>query len=105
MQEMLRLFIEAGGEAQDGRSLEYAQDVRSCFNLKERKQQKQINLLTKRELEVIKLIGEGASNEEIAKKLFISVSTVKSHILNLFGKLQVKSRSKAIVEAKKRGMF
>lgn len=105
MKEILRLFIKNGGDKQDGRSLEYAKYLLNFFKVSEAKNEKEDTLLTKRELEVVKLISEGASNEEIAKRLFISVSTVKSHILNLFGKLQVNSRSKAIVEAEKMGIL
>ena len=48
--------------------------------------------LTKRETDVLKLIAEGYSNEEIAEKMFISKNTVKSHIKNIYLKLDVKNR-------------
>ena len=51
--------------------------------------------LTKRELEVLKLVAEGMSNEEIGQKIFISGKTVKTHLTNIFDKLQVNNRLKA----------
>jgi ATP/maltotriose-dependent transcriptional regulator MalT len=56
--------------------------------------------LSKRELEILNLLAEGHSNQEIAAKLFISVSTVKTHIQNLFEKLDVKRRIQAIEKAR-----
>jgi len=55
--------------------------------------------LTPREFEVLKLIAEGASNQSIADQLVISGHTVKVHITNIYGKLQVKSRTQAIALA------
>jgi two-component system, NarL family, response regulator DegU len=51
--------------------------------------------LTKRELEILHLVAEGLSNDEIAKKIFISEKTVKTHLTNIFDKLQVHNRFKA----------
>ncbi|MBE5976755.1 MAG: response regulator transcription factor [Paenibacillaceae bacterium] len=83
----------------------YAKDILNFLDHTSKGADKGIPLLTKRELEVLKLISSGASNEEIAQLLYISISTVKSHILNLFTKLNVNSRSKAVVEAEKRGII
>lgn len=52
--------------------------------------------ITSREKEVLRLITEGLSNQEIADHLVISVSTVKRHAFNLYGKLGVKRRTQAI---------
>src|SRR6185503_17020586 len=57
--------------------------------------------LNKRELEVLNLMAGGHSNQEIAAKLFISLSTVKTHIQNLFQKLDVKRRTQAVEKAKR----
>ena len=57
--------------------------------------------LSKRELEILVLMGEGNSNQEIANRLFVSLSTVKTHIQNLFEKLEVKRRTQAIDKAKR----
>ena len=57
--------------------------------------------LSKRELEILNLIAQGHSNEEIAAKIFVSLSTVKKHNQNLFVKLDVKRRTQAIEKAKR----
>jgi NarL family two-component system response regulator LiaR len=57
--------------------------------------------LSKRELEILSLLAMGHSNQEIAAKLFISLSTVKTHIQHLFEKLDVKRRIQAVEKARK----
>jgi DNA-binding CsgD family transcriptional regulator len=57
--------------------------------------------LSKRELEVLQLMAEGLSNDEIAQRLFVSLSTIKTHSRNLFDKLEVSRRTQAIDKAKK----
>jgi len=54
-----------------------------------------IKALTKRELEILRLVAEGLTNEEIGKKIFISEKTVKTHLTNIFDKLKVNNRFKA----------
>lgn len=56
--------------------------------------------ISARELEVLVLMSKGASNQEIADKLFISLSTVKTHSSSLFSKLDVKRRTQAVQRAK-----
>jgi DNA-binding NarL/FixJ family response regulator len=51
--------------------------------------------LTKREMEILTLVAEGLTNDEIGKKVFISEKTVKTHLTNIFDKLQVNNRFKA----------
>ena len=57
--------------------------------------------ISKRELEVLQLMSEGLSNQEIAERLFISLSTVKTHSGKVFEKLDVKRRTQAIEKAKR----
>lgn len=57
--------------------------------------------LSKRELEILNLMAQGLSNDEIAAKLFVSLSTVKTHNQNLFVKLDVKRRTQAIEKARR----
>jgi len=54
-----------------------------------------IKILTRRELEILRLVAEGLTNEEIGKKIFISEKTVKTHLTNIFDKLKVNNRFKA----------
>lgn len=57
--------------------------------------------LSKREMEILNLLAEGNSNQEIASKLFVSISTVKTHNQHLFDKLDVKRRTQAVEKAKR----
>ncbi len=59
-----------------------------------------IEPVSNRELEVLRLIAEGLSNQEIAEELVISVHTVKRHAFNLYSKLGVKRRTQAIMLAR-----
>ncbi len=61
--------------------------------------------ISRREHEVLCLIAEGHSNQEIADRLFLSLNTVKSHSSNLFSKLDVKRRTQAIQRAKDLGLL
>jgi LuxR family maltose regulon positive regulatory protein len=61
--------------------------------------------LSQRELEVLRHLFEGMSNREIAERLFISTGTVKTHIHNIFGKLNVQSRTQAITRARELGLI
>jgi len=56
--------------------------------------------LTERERDVLRLLLEGASNREIARRLVLSVNTVKRHVYNLSGKLGVQSRMQAMIRAR-----
>ena len=56
--------------------------------------------LSERELEVLRLIAAGLSNREIAGRLVISLSTVKGHTANIFGKLGVKNRTQAVARGR-----
>ncbi len=61
--------------------------------------------LTDRELEVLTHLATGSSNKEIAKALFVSEATVKSHLVHIFTKLRVDSRARAIHVAAERGIL
>jgi LuxR family maltose regulon positive regulatory protein len=63
-----------------------------------------IEPLSEREREVLRLICAGKSNQEIADELFIALDTVKRHANNLYGKLSVKRRAQAILEARRLGL-
>ena len=61
--------------------------------------------LRARELEVLALVAEGQSNREIAEKLVVSVGTVPSHLNNIYSKLDVHSRTRAVAPARATGMM
>jgi LuxR family maltose regulon positive regulatory protein len=56
--------------------------------------------LTARETDVLRLIAAGLRNQEIADQLFISLPTVKRHVANAYGKLEVSHRTEAVARAK-----
>jgi LuxR family maltose regulon positive regulatory protein len=64
-----------------------------------------IEPLSERELEVLRLIAQGLSNREIARSLFVALSTVKGHNLRIFAKLQAKSRTEAVARARELGLL
>jgi DNA-binding NarL/FixJ family response regulator len=61
--------------------------------------------LTNRQREILALLGQGYSNNEIAEKLGVSVGTIKSHIHHIFDKLSAESRTKAVVKAQQLGLI
>jgi LuxR family maltose regulon positive regulatory protein len=61
--------------------------------------------LTRREQEVLRLLATGASNQDIAHTLVISLDTVKKHVSNLLGKLDATSRTQAIAQARTRSLL
>jgi len=61
--------------------------------------------LSERELEVLRLVVAGLSNPEIAEELVIAVSTVKSHINHIYGKLAVETRTRAVARARELGLL
>lgn len=61
--------------------------------------------LSAREIEVLRLVADGASNGEVARRLHISEATVKSHLVHVFSKLGVASRTAAVSEARALGVL
>lgn len=61
--------------------------------------------LTDRELDVLRLLDTGSSNREIAKELFVTEATVKTHLVHVFDKLGVDSRSRAVAVARETGIL
>ncbi|MCM3125299.1 MULTISPECIES: response regulator transcription factor [unclassified Mesobacillus] len=61
--------------------------------------------LTERELDVLKCIGEGMTNQQISEELFIGVKTVKTHVSNILGKLGLSDRTQAAVYANRNGLI
>jgi len=67
------------------------------------RKQEPSEVLTEREIEVLRLATRGLSNQEIADELYLSLRTVQTHISHIFNKLQVSSRTEAVVRALKEG--
>jgi DNA-binding NarL/FixJ family response regulator len=73
--------------------------------LTQRSREPERRTLSRRELEVLGLVARGATNREVAAKLFITEATVKTHLLHLFGKLGVKDRAAAVAAAYDTGLL
>ncbi|HEX9923126.1 MAG TPA: response regulator transcription factor [Anaerolineae bacterium] len=63
-----------------------------------------IEPLSERELEVLQWLACGTPNREIGRRLYIAESTVKRHVYNIFGKLNVRNRTQAALQARKLGL-
>jgi DNA-binding NarL/FixJ family response regulator len=81
------------------------QVIRQFTNLDRHERPAAVQQLTARELEVFRLITEGLSNAEIGRRLFISATTVKTHVTRLLQKLDLRDRAQAIVLAYRTGLF
>jgi DNA-binding NarL/FixJ family response regulator len=60
--------------------------------------------LTDREMDVLRLLAQGRTNQEIADTLYLSVGTVKNYVSAVIGKLQANDRTQAVIYALKRGL-
>jgi LuxR family transcriptional regulator, maltose regulon positive regulatory protein len=108
--EMERLLsaVAAGGRMPDyiGRLLAgFAVSKPQTDSLPARAAQPLIDPLSHRELEVLRLIADGLSNEEIAGRLYVALSTVKGHNRVIFDKLQVQRRTEAVARAREFGLL
>jgi len=112
-----RIFIDEGPklgkllekfvDVNHGGSQAYARKLLPFFRLHKiiETDNEMFEALSDREMEVLKLIAAGLSNKKIMEGLFISLSTVKTHIRNIFSKLNVHSRTEAIVKVKERELL
>lgn len=73
--------------------------VKEKINQKKHRKPELYDNLSKREMEVLKILAQGLSNQEIADQLFISLKTVKTHVSNIFNKLEVNDRTQATIYA------
>ena len=114
----LRIFVAEGAPMKDllsklgdGYPKKYAAKILAGFTQpnnihpSSRIPQPLIEPLSERELEVLRLIAQGLSNQEITEKLFVALSTVKGHNLRIFAKLQAKSRTEAVARARELGLL
>jgi len=117
----VRLFVDEGTPMVDllsaaaalGIRPVYASRLLAEFNAEQRKMpipdlvpaQHLVEPLSPRELEVLRLIGEGLSNQEIGARLFLALDTVKGHNRRIFEKLEVQRRTEAIARARELGLL
>ena len=89
--------------------LRAAPPILSCFpqrrNSKATADGDLIEPLSQREIEVLQLLAQGMRNKEIAAKLFISPETVKKHLNNIYGKLNISNRRQAVDKAETLGIL
>ena len=117
-----RVFLEAGSPvaalleqaASQGIYPDYAHKLLTNFGVSDLERidavaistsaQPLVEPLSPRELEVLKLVSSGYTNQEIADSLFVSLNTVKKHTSHIYGKLGVKNRTQAIAQARELGL-
>ena len=73
--------------------------------LMERMRGPAVEALSSREIDVLKLVARGANNKEIANQLYITQATVKSHLIRIYGKLDVSDRTAAVTKALELGIL
>jgi LuxR family maltose regulon positive regulatory protein len=117
LQKRLRVQRKEGLSSPQNASPEYVRKLLTAFRRSSgaralsteadplRSTQPLTDLLSKRELEVLRLIAAGKSNREIAGQLFVTVDTVKKHLTHIFRKLGVSSRIQAIAQARELGLI
>jgi LuxR family maltose regulon positive regulatory protein len=109
----VRIFLDEGAPMAELLRQAVAQDLHTSYALgllealgeAVTAPQPLIEPLSERELEVLRRVAAGYSNQEIAQELVIAVSTVKKHINNIYGKLEVGSRTQAVARARELGLL
>jgi len=96
----MQSFETLGAKHEEGRARQFSRDLSSTIRHYDRTSQ-----LTERQVEILKLVAQGMSNPEIAKRLRLSDHTVKRHVANLLTKLGLASRAAAVAYAAKEGLL
>jgi LuxR family maltose regulon positive regulatory protein len=93
---------------------DYTKTLLAAFEAERRKTQEAspgspiqplVEPLSPRELEVLRLVAQGLSNDEIGKRLFLALDTVKGHNRRIYDKLQVQRRTEAVARARELGLL
>ena len=75
------------------------------LNLREKKRDLSMDSLTARELDILKLVGDGYSNSQISKHLYIAEGTVRNHLSHIYEKMEVDSRVQAVLVGREMGII
>jgi LuxR family maltose regulon positive regulatory protein len=87
-------------------STKFVENLKLALERKEKRKKMNFGIdLSARELDTLRLVALNLPNQEIADKLFISLNTVKTHIKNIYLKLEVDNRAKAVAKAKELGFI
>ncbi|PPA72399.1 response regulator [Jeotgalibacillus proteolyticus] len=100
-----RDILDAIYKAAKGESViepQVANKMMTRFRTKEKELHEE---LTEREMDVLKCLGDGLTNQEIAEALFIGIKTVKTHVSNLLSKLEMNDRTQAAIYANRKGLL
>jgi LuxR family maltose regulon positive regulatory protein len=115
----IRIFVDEGSQMakllysliSEDKNTEYIQKVLAAFPVEQSSKKlsevegEWIEPLSEREIEVLQLIAEGMTNQEVGSKLFLSLNTVKVHTRNIYSKLHVNNRTQAVSKAKGLGLL
>ena len=105
LSELLKSLRRKAQGTQDAALLTYVRRLLAAFETPGNGDQSLVDPLTAREREVLELIAIGLSNQEIAARLFVATSTIKSYTNSIFRRLGVKSRTQAVAEARARNFL
>jgi LuxR family maltose regulon positive regulatory protein len=115
----LRIFVDEGPQIanllysliSEDKNTEYIQNVLAAFPVEQSSKKlsevegEWIEPLSEREIEVLQLIAEGMTNQEVGSLLFLSLNTIKVHTRNIYSKLNVSNRTQAVTKARALGLL
>ncbi len=96
--------LSAGSQHKEQQEQTIQENKSASASQRDEKYSNIVDPLSPRELEVLALIVEGLSNQEVSDRLFISLATTKTHVRNILNKLAVNDRTQAAVQAMRRGL-